>query len=319
MVTILDGLPAEFTDGQVTQSESTILGFARDGFDPKELTRLSRRVVELVAPEVVDEAEEIRLARAEQHARRTAYLSFIDDGEGATFLSAKVATVDAAGLRAAVEAIAARPRTGVDVSGGVDARPIAARRADALVEITAGYLASGSAPDHGGDRPRVTVLVDHATLLRGLGPAVLGEGRSPVSAAEARRLACDADVLPSVLSGRSQVLDVGRSRRLFDGALRHALVIRDGGCVFPGCDRPPRACDAHHIQPWWNGGQTSLRNGVLLCPAHHRLIEPDRTGDPEQRWQIRIGADQLPETIPPVWNNPQRTPVRHQRHRLLRC
>jgi hypothetical protein len=61
-----------------------------------------------------------------------------------------------------------------------------------------------------------------------------------------------------VLSGPSQVLDLGRERRLITGPLRRALVLRDRGCAFPGCDRPPRWCDAHHITHWANGGPTNL-------------------------------------------------------------
>ena len=81
-------------------------------------------------------------------------------------------------------------------------------------------------------------------LLNGLGTAVLDTG-GRLSAAQARRLACDACVIPLVLGSDSMPLDVGRQQRLATTALRDALAQRDKGCAFPSCDRPPRHC--HHV------------------------------------------------------------------------
>lgn len=68
------------------------------------------------------------------------------------------------------------------------------------------------------------------------------------------------------------IVDLGRRQRLFSRAQRRALVYRDRGCVFPGCDRGPKWCDGHHLKPWEDGGLTDLINGVLLCRRHHRLV-----------------------------------------------
>ena len=78
------------------------------------------------------------------------------------------------------------------------------------------------------------------------------------------------------------VLNMGRRTRLFTRTQRRALVYRDRGCVFPGCDHPARFCDAHHIHPWEHGGLTDLINGVLLCRRHHTLVHHgwDLTRDP---------------------------------------
>ena len=67
-------------------------------------------------------------------------------------------------------------------------------------------------------------------------------------------------------------LDVGRAHRRFTPRQVRALVVRDGGCVFPGCDRRPKWCDAHHLRPWEDDGPTDLDNGCLLCRRHHVLV-----------------------------------------------
>ncbi|MCA0296934.1 MAG: HNH endonuclease [Actinobacteria bacterium] len=129
---------------------------------------------------------------------------------------------------------------------------------------------------------------------------------------------CDADVLPIVLGGPSLVLDVGRCQRLVTPEIRAALEHRDQGCVFPGCDKPPQACHAHHILPWWAGGTTAVWNLVLLCPHHNGIIEPAHpTGDgpppsPDDRWQVRLRTtDGAPEILPPRRVDPHQQPRQH--------
>jgi hypothetical protein len=102
-------------------------------------------------------------------------------------------------------------------------------------------------------------------------------------------------------------VDVGRERRTFSGHLRRALVVRDRGCAFPGCGRPPRWCDGHHVTHWADGGVTSLGNGVLLCGFHHRLIR-------HTEWEVRVVAG-VPELIPPSWLDENREPIRNRYHR----
>jgi len=139
---------------------------------------------------------------------------------------------------------------------------------------------------------------------RGYGLLDNGERLSPETV---RRLACDAHIIPAVLDGHGQPLDLGRSRRLFTGPIRRAMALRDGGCAFPDCDRPTKWCDGHHITGWLDDGPTSLTNGVLLCRRHHTIIH-------KGRWQVRIGADGHPEFLPP----PELDPTRHPRRNLYR-
>jgi len=86
-----------------------------------------------------------------------------------------------------------------------------------------------------------------------------------------RRIACDATIIPVVLGSDSEVLDVGRARRLFTPGLLRTMWLRDRGCTIPGCGAPPLWADAHHIIHWVDGGPTSLTNGALLCGRHHTI------------------------------------------------
>ena len=96
-------------------------------------------------------------------------------------------------------------------------------------------------------------------MLIGLGTAMLDYGQL-ISAGDARRMACDCKVIPVVLGGDSEPLDLGRAQRTVPMGIRRALVARDRGCAFPGCDRPPGLCEAHHCQHWIDGGETSVHN-----------------------------------------------------------
>ncbi len=97
-----------------------------------------------------------------------------------------------------------------------------------------------------------------------------------ISAAEARRLACTAGIIPMVLGGQEPGPDVGRKRRLHSEGMRVAMGVRDGGCTAEGCETPPGMCHAHHDIPWSEGGHTNVATGRLLCPQHHRRIHDPR-------------------------------------------
>lgn len=87
------------------------------------------------------------------------------------------------------------------------------------------------------------------------------------------KLSCDATIRGLVVNGLSEPLDLGRSQRLANAGQRRAASIRDGGCVFPGCDQPPDHCDLHHIRHWTkHSGATDLSNLCLLCRGHHTMV-----------------------------------------------
>jgi len=159
--------------------------------------------------------------------------------------------------------------------------PIMLRRADALVRMAQGY-GSNKASNCGGDRFLVHVHTDMETLrANGSGAEAELEEIGNVSAETARRLACDAGMVHWLESGEGSesdgnhhaghALNVGRKTRSIPPAIQRALQRRDGGCRFPGCTCT-RFVDAHHIQHWADGGETSMNNLVLLCRHHHRLV-----------------------------------------------
>jgi hypothetical protein len=173
--------------------------------------------------------------------------------------------------------------------GSPDPRSIDKRRGDAVGQILRTYLSQSTRPMSGGVLP-------HVTLIR---PGQRGEEAvdslgfgGPVSAATADLIACDSTLTNVIVDFSGVPLDVGRAERLFTLAIRKALGVRDGGCAHPGCGRPVSWCDAHHIQPWSDGGSTSLDNGVLLCRLHHSLIH-------HGGWQVYLGRDRHPWFIPP--------------------
>ena len=141
-------------------------------------------------------------------------------------------------------------------------------------------------------RPRSWSPSTYHTLLTGLGLAETSTG-DPITAAEARRLACTAGILPVVLGGAGEILDLGRTRRLFSPAQRKAMAIRDRDCRAEGCDIPAAWCEAHHAnEPWAKGGRTDLADGNLLCSFHHhRAHDPRYDPPPPQRRRPLHPAD----------------------------
>jgi Domain of unknown function (DUF222)/HNH endonuclease len=168
-------------------------------------------------------------------------------------------------------------------TGPDDDRTSAQRRADALVDVAVAALKSEQLPLLSGSATALDVVVPLAELQAGRGACLHADGGFLPGPALSR-LACDTAVSRIVLGPGSVPLDVGRSVRLFSPHQRKALAARDGGCRFPGCSRPPRHTDVHHMVSWLHGGATDLANGLLLCRRHHRLVH-------EGGWGIRPDAD----------------------------
>jgi len=309
---VLRELPETLSGAQREQAAGALVGLA-GRVDAAGLAGMGTEVLREVAPELAVQAEGERLARQAEKARRERSLWFVRD-PGSIRFRGSLPVADAEGWVAIIDAhVESRRRNAKEARDPLAESPTPEqRRADALVAMIRDHSDRRLAPSGGGDRPRIVVTMDYDALVSGaVGSGLLASGQR-IGAGEVRRLCCDADLVPVVLGSRSEVLDVGRVRRLVTRGVRIALTQRDGGCVFPACDTHPTACEAHHIVPWWAGGPTSLSNLVLLCHHHHSLVEPDRYGQRDQ-WAVRIGSDGVPECLPPRRLDPDRGPLRHQR------
>jgi hypothetical protein len=146
---------------------------------------------------------------------------------------------------------------------------LAQRRADALGTVCRHFLDHQRVRPGGRHRPHVSISLTFEQLSAGAGGTYVDTG-AVVSDVEQRALLCDAAVHRVVTEGRSGILDYGRATRTVPVDLYNALVIRDQGCRWPGCDRPASWTDAHHVWEWEHGGPTAIDNLVLLCRRHHR-------------------------------------------------
>ena len=169
-------------------------------------------------------------------------------------------------------------------TGEDDRRTHEQRQHDAVGELANHYLAHEDLPAVNGERPRVVVTIDYDSLVSELHETW---GRLPSGAtvcpATARRLACDAELIPAVLNARGDVLDIAVASRNFSTAVRRAAWLEQHGrCAFPGCRRPP--VDCHHIVWWSKGGKSTIDNAAWLCAFHHWLVH-------EGGWTLRRDAD----------------------------
>lgn len=290
--TALDALPATLNPETVTSAEEFLADQARQ-LTPDDLRRVAHQLrctldQDGVLADERDAVADRELCVSRDHLGRVVFRGRLDAEAGCAF-------------QAAIDALAA-PAPAVD--GQPDPRSAARRNADALVALVDRALATGDLPTDAGERPHITVTIDYQSLATEVGSATLGAGEV-LTAASARRIACDARIVPVVLGSRGEPLDVGRASYVVPQPMRRALVVRDEGCAFPGCGRPPGWTDAHHVQHWSAGGETRVDNLVLLCGAHHRVIHHDG-------WEVRI-TDGQPEFVPPAWIDPDRKHRRRTR------
>ncbi|CAM3545258.1 HNH endonuclease signature motif containing protein [Nocardioides zeicaulis] len=315
VVRALDDLPASVPAEVVGVAERALVDHAAR-FAPKQLARIGRHVLTVVAPQIADEAEARRLQAEESEARRRTRVSLRRLGDGTTRLSGILPDAVATRLAHCLEAFA-NPRredspadsdegrsTDPSMHDPVARLPYPRRLGEAFGQLVEA-LDPRRLPLHGGDATTVVVTIPLASLQSGLGAGdLLGAGTVPsdahhdpcagahLSAGEVRRLACNAGIVPAVLGGASEVLDLGRARRLFSAAQRRALLLRDRTCRAEGCDVPGTWAEAHHWLPWSSDGPTDLANGVLLCSHHHhRAHDPgyacDRMPDGDVRFARR--------------------------------
>ncbi len=267
----LDDLPGERIEAEVLAKAEAHLVAEAAHHGPRELRLLGRKVLEVVAPDVYELEEAKALESEERRARERTTLSLKALGDGSTRIVIRVPDAVASRLRTYLEAFTSPRHQGVGEADRIPAfRKLGIAFCSFLEAVDPRRL-----PVHGGDATTLIVTIPLDDLRRELSAAGVSAGER-ISATEARRLACTAEIIPAVLDGRSEVLDLGRSSRLFKPAQRKAMVVRDRECRADGCTVPATWCEAHHWErPWSRGGRTDLRDGVLLCSwHHHRAHDP---------------------------------------------
>lgn len=291
----ITALPPHLTAAQRTEAERWLLAQA-DDLTPAELRQAADRLRFTLDP--------AQAARAEEKKKADRELNITRQPSGMDLIRLSCEPEMTAKLCTVLEPLAA-PAPADD--GTPDLRSAACRRADALDSALECLLSADTLPTTGGASQQLLVAIPYQSLTEdaatviGTQPGVLAATGEPISPGAARRIACDATILPVVLGGDSVPLDIGRQRRAAPPQIRAALLQRDGRCAFPGCDPPPGTSHAHHCVHWADHGETSLANMVMLCSAHHRILHA-------QEWQARVNEYGRPEFIPPSTVDPQRMP-----------
>jgi hypothetical protein len=237
----LEALPGDLPDGVLVKAEAYLVEKAAE-FGPRELRRLGHGVLEHLAPDLAEETERKRLEAEEARADAATRLWLRRRGDGCTDIGARVPDHVASRLRAYLDALANphRPHTGSGTGSEFMNLPLARRRGIALGWLLEN-IADSDLPTHGGTATSIVVLLDYDTLLTGLGVATTSTGET-LTAEQARRLACTARIIPAVLGKKGEILDQGRSSRLYTRAQRIAMQIRDRHCTAHGCTVPARYC-----------------------------------------------------------------------------
>jgi len=295
----IEALPASVPAAMTGEVEELLLQ-AASHYGSRAVTRTAMNITYRFAPDVLEEQEAA--------ARQNRFLALTTRADGTVALRGLL-DKEAGALAIAVLGPLAAPMPAVD--GIPDSRETGARYADAFVQLC--QIATPDLPQVRGERPNVALTMSLESLeakaagATDCAPGMLDTG-IPISIEATRRVLCDANVIPIVLGSHGEPLDVGRLTRVIPTAIRRALVARDQGCAFPGCDRPPSWCDAHHCKHWADGGDTAVCNLCLLCSYHHDVVHHDG-------WDITM-INAMPWFVPPAWIDSDRKPRQHSRHKI---
>lgn len=299
------GAPAEGVTAEALTRAAARLGDEAGGLDADRLFTRAREVRdELDAAGILDreraarEAREFRLHRLRDGGVRVVWNLDAIEGSVLAEVYDRATSPRRGGPRFVseqeqVQRIADDPRTTEQLASDVFFGLVTAG-----AEVDPAHLLGRGAP-------AVRVTITERDLVARTGHGLLQGGPSAVSLETVERLACTQGTIPVVFDAHGRPLDVGREQRLFTSRQRIALAVRDGGCRWPGCERPPSWCEAHHIQHWVrDGGRTDVADGVLLCKHHHLLLH-------DHHWEIeRRGAAGADYWLVPPPDHPDPTPRR---------
>lgn len=322
----LDTVGSAVADGRLSLDAADGIRAGLDHLDPSvpaesvagAAETLVRDAGSLTVEKLASRAREFGAELDEQHVidreralRDARYLRLTPQRDGMTRISGLLDPESAAVIVATVDAITSPRRGGprfVDPSAVAYAEKITADQrttdqltVDAVVELI--RLGSVAAPELvGAQRPAVRVVVTDHDLARRSGSGQIEGQTAPISIPTIEREICDRGTVPIHFDSSGQIVNVGRDQRLFTARQRVGLAVRDGGCRFPDCDRPPSWCEAHHVNEWFrDDGKTDVADGVLLCRHHHLLLH-------DQGWRvIREGSDYV--LVPPRSVDPAQAPI----------
>ena len=279
IITLLDKLALRVDAARLDAAERELVHMA-PGLRADQLSTLLARAEAHLDPDGIEPRhEDVRAQRS----------LVIQERNGALQLTGVFDVETGAPVKAAIEAMVTQSLHRNEHAGEAerDLRSVKQMQADALADLCRHGLGCKEVSTG----PTATVVVRGALtdLQTGTGAATIDGIDQPIPAGALRRLAADAEVIPCVLGGESEILDWGRARRLFTPAQKLALAERDGGCV--SCGAPPTWCHGHHIR-WWDrdSGATDLKNGVLLCTGCHHRLHSDG-------WEIRVDGPSIDSKV----------------------
>jgi hypothetical protein len=303
IIRAVEALPDDLATDLVVKAEHLLISDAAD-FDPHHLQILGRRILEVVAPDIADAAEAAALEEQERRARQRTRLTLRNCGDGTYLINGRIPELTAALLASFLGSLLNPRRTprwsgqATDESAGQPVPDEPVRDAPAWWALPGptklGYafcelmerINPTELPLHGTTPVGLLITIPLDKLQTALASATFHgpDGEAPLSASATRRLACRAGLIPAVLGSKSEVLDLGRTARLFTAAQKRALLVNHRTCATRGCDTPAEHCEMHHVTPWAAGGNTDLKDAVFLC--HH---DHDRVHDPN--WEHRRHSD----------------------------
>ena len=268
-----DQLPHTLSAQQVVAVEEKLLAWAHD-LDPAALGRRSRQVLHDITTTVEAERHHADILMTEERAALAkTRLTLHDNHDGTITGQFTVPTLAGDILKKILQQLTAprRARAGAPdaQAGPLDAKHDPAhQRGLAFLELLE-HLPTDRL--HGKVAATIVITLQHKQLVEDLAAAGVDTGHE-TSPGDARRIACNAGILPAILNGQSLPLDLGRSKRLFTETQRTALATKHTTCAAHGCERPYAWCELHHADPWATGGQTDLNKAIPLCGWHHRRI-----------------------------------------------
>ena len=291
-------------------AEASLVGYCA-AFDPRELQKVANRIVAIVVPDGRPPRDELVKAR-----RGITLGAERDDG------SCSIRGAVTKALRAKLFTVLSPLAAPHPAAGGIhDGRSAVQRMHDALEDACDRLIRVGDLPGSAGSPASVMVVAQLDDLLaqaESRGRSIMPPARSTsspsfttvdgrvISVDELLRIAGEADIIPVFLSRMEGIVAYGRNRRFASPGQWKALIARDVGCSFPGCDVPPQWCQVHHVVPWVAGGKTNLDNLALVCGFHHREFEG-------RGWTCRM-INGMPHWIPPAWVDPDRIPLQNKAH-----